>query len=256
MKTDFVPVSDLKVEAPFSSLFPIGGDTLEAIRSDMAARGFDDVFPLIVWEDRNIVVDGHTRFAAARALELEKVPVIYRSFENEDDAVLYCFHVQRNRRNLADEDILRCLEVLDRIAPPARKKPGNGQKDVSEGASAEPVTKKELDAQRARELGTSVAKAEKARKLLEHGNEEVKQSVASGEKSINQAYKEVQDQRRESGELKGKTSTGLGNTARYTKALGAFLRELERIKDTGWEDVTKQKVYEDLAAITKFVEST
>lgn len=254
MKIDLVPISALKVEAPFSSLFPIGSDTLEAIQADMEVRGFDETFPIIVWEEKNVVVDGHTRFAAARGMSLEKVPVLFKTFESEDDAILYCFHIQRNRRNLADEDILRCLEVLDNITPPTRRKKGGEDTDAPETAPATP-TKKELDTLRAKELGTSVAKAEKARKLLEHGSEEVKQSVTSGEKSINQAYQEVQDQRRESGELKGKTTTGLGNTARYTKALGSFLRELERIKENGWEDVTKQKVYEDLASITKFVES-
>ncbi|WP_232367202.1 ParB/RepB/Spo0J family partition protein [Desulfocicer vacuolatum] len=250
MKTELIAISELRVEAPFSSLFPIGKETLEAIATDMRAGGFDDSFPLIVWEGKNVVVDGHTRFAAARELNLEAVPVLYKNFENEDDAILYCFHIQRNRRNLADDDILRCLEVLDNINPPVRE-----NKKERDGTSLPPVTKKEKDILRAKELGTSVAKAQKARKLLEHGDDEIKQSVASGEKSINQAYQEVQEQRRESGELKGKSTTGLGNTAKYTKALGNFLRELARLKDNNWEDVPKQKVFEDLASITKFVES-
>ena len=248
MHTELISISELKVEAPFASLFPIGKDTLESIRTDMKTKGFDETFPVIVWEEKNIVVDGHTRFAAARDLALEKIPVVFKSFENEDDAILYCFHIQRNRRNLADEDILRCLEVLDNITPP-------GNKNRSPKESPPAPRKKELDLLRAKELGTSVAKAEKARKLLEHGSEELKQSVTSGEKSINQAYQEVQAQRRESGELKGKVTTGLGNSAKYTKALGGFLRELARLKDGGWNDVSREKVFEDLASITKFVES-
>ena len=249
MKTDLIAISDLKIETPFSSLFPIGKETLEAITTDMKASGFDESFPLIVWEGKNVVVDGHTRFAAARELNLEEVPVLFKNFENEDDAILYCFHIQRNRRNLADDDILRCLEVLDNIKPPAR------EKKKGEALTAEIPTKKEQDILRAKELGTSVAKAEKARKLLAHASDEIKESVTSGEKSINQAYQEVQKQRRESGELKGNSTTGLGNTAKYTKALGSFLRELARLKENGWEDVPRQKVFEDLASITKFVES-
>ncbi len=248
MHTELIAISELKVEPPFSSLFPIGNDTLDSIRTDMEARGFDETFPVIVWEEKNIVVDGHTRFAAARSLSFDRIPVIFKTFENEDDAILYCFHIQRNRRNLADEDILRCLEVLDNIAP------SSGKKSADQENPAAP-RKKEMDVLRAKELGTSVAKAEKARKLLEHGSEEIRKSVTSGEKSINQAYQEVQAQRRESGELKGKATTGLGNSAKYTKALGNFLRELARLKDNDWEDVTKQKVFEDLASITKFVES-
>ena len=205
-------VSDVKLEEPFSTLFPVGEDTLEAIKIDMEANGYDSAFPVIIWEEKGIIVDGHTRFAAASAIGLEEVPALFRSFVNEDDAILYAFHLQRNRRNLADEDILRCLQVLDTIDAPSRKK--------DDGSSG--MTKKESAELRAKELGTSKSKIEKARKVLEHGDEEIQEAINTGEKSINKAYNEVQEMRRESGELKGPKTTGISWGARSGMASSSW----------------------------------
>ncbi len=202
----------------------IGNETLESISQDMESNGFDEVFPIIAWEGKNIVVDGHTRFAAAKAVGLEEVPVQFKPFDNEDDAVLYSFHIQRNRRNMSDEDILNCLALLDTIH-------GSAPKDEEDDRPK--PSRKETNEMRAKELGISPNKVDKARKVMEHGNEEIRESISSGEKSINKAFQEVQEIRRESGEIKGPTTTGLGSAAKYTQTLGKFLKELTRIREDG-----------------------
>ncbi len=231
----------LKTREPFDALFPIKEDTLAAIRQDMEANGFDPVFPLVVWEEEGLVVDGHTRFTAARDLGLETVPVVRKSFESEDDAILYSFHIQRNRRNMADDDILKCLALLDDIH-------GDEQ---GEGAKK---SRKVLNQERAKELGISAGKVDKARKVLDHGDERIREEVKSGEKSINKAYNEIQEMRRESGEIKGRETTGLGNAVKYTQAVGRFLKELTRLKEQGWEDVSREKVLADIESIRELVE--
>ncbi len=247
MKTDFVNISELSVQDPFSSIFPIGNETLESISQDMETNGFDDVFPIIAWEGKNIVVDGHTRFAAAKAVGLEEVPVQFKPFENEDDAVLYSFHIQRNRRNMSDEDILNCLALLDTIHGSA---PEDGEDD-----SPKP-SRKETNEMRAKELGISPNKVDKARKVMEHGDEEIRESISSGEKSINKAFQEVQEIRRESGEIKGPTTTGLGSAAKYTQTLGKFLKELTRIREDGWQDVSQEKALTDIESIKELIETS
>lgn len=197
--SQIVETATLTTREPFDTLFPIAGETLSAIRQDMESNGFDPVFPIVVWEEEGIVVDGHTRFTAARKLGLEQVPVVMKSFENEDDALLYSFHIQRNRRNMSDEDILKCLALLDNI---------HGQDDSGEDDT--PKSRKAVNEERAKELGISPGKVDKARKVLEHGDPDMREQVQSGEKSINKAFNEIQDQRRESGEIKGKTTDGLG----------------------------------------------
>ncbi|WDP92230.1 MAG: ParB N-terminal domain-containing protein [Desulfobacter sp.] len=244
--TQIVETGTLTTRDPFDTLFPIAGETLAAIRQDMESNGFDPVFPIVVWEEEAIVVDGHTRFTAARDLGLEQVPVVMKSFDNEDDALLYSFHIQRNRRNMSDEDILKCLALLDNI---------HGQGEDGEGEEAPKKTRKAVNEERAKELGISPAKVDKARKVLEHGDQEIREKVKSGEKSINKAFNEIQDQRRESGEIKGTPTDGLGGAAKYTQLLGRFLKELTRIKYDGWEDVSKEKVLADMQSVIELIES-
>jgi len=244
METNFISISELSVQYPFSSIFPIGNETLESISQDMETNGFDEIFPIIAWEGKNIVVDGHTRFAAAKAVGLEQVPVRFKPFENEDDAVLYSFHIQRNRRNMSDEDILNCLALLDNI---------HGT-DAKEGEPKH--SRKETNEIRAKELGISPHKVDKARKVMEHGDEQIRESISSGEKSINKAFQEVQEIRRESGEIKGPVTSGLGNAARYTQTLGKFLKELTRIREDGWQDISQEKALADLESIKELIESS
>lgn len=239
-------LQDIRIEKPFSNFFPIDDDTIMAIRIDMEANGFDPAFPLIVWLEKNILVDGHTRLLAAKELGLENAPVLMKSFESEDDAILYAFHLQRNRRNLSDDHIIRCLEVLDKIKAPSSAKKNGGEKAPS---------KKESLEDRARELGTSKNKIEKARVILEHGNDDIKESVNAGKTSINKAYKEVQDQRRESGELKGVKTTALASDVRYNKAYHKLVEEIAFLKDDLWQQVSMEKVLNDLDHLKQMIQS-
>jgi ParB family chromosome partitioning protein len=244
MNISTMPITELKVEAPFSTLFPVGEDTLEGIRLDMESNGYDDAFPIIVWKEKGIVVDGHTRFTAALAVGLETVPVLIRNFEDEDDAILYAFHLQRNRRNLADEDILRCLQVLDSIDT---HREGGGEGDKR--------TRREKIKERASELGTSESKIDKARKVMEHADDAIREAVETGEKSINQAFNEMQEMRRESGELKGRSTSFLACGARYNKTLGKLIEEITRIRDEGWEQVSIEKALLDVETLKNLIES-
>ena len=240
LNTTLANPESLTTRPPFDKLFPIQQETLEAISQNMEVNGFDPVFPLVVWEEENVVVDGHTRFTAARGLGLDQVPVVYKTFDNEDDALLYGFHAQRNRRNMTDDDILKCLALLDSLH---KKKETGGQK----------TTRKEENQARAKELGISPQKVDKARKVMEHGAPDIQEQVQSGEKSINKAFNEIQAQRRESGEIKGRETDGLGNSARYVQTLGKFLKELTRIRENGWQDVSREKVQADVEAILDLV---
>ncbi|WP_321494866.1 ParB N-terminal domain-containing protein [uncultured Desulfobacter sp.] len=239
LKTTLVNPDTLTTRHPFDKLFPIQKETLAAISQNMETHGYDPVFPLVVWEEENVVVDGHTRFAAARNMNLDQVPVVYKSFEDEDDALLYTFHIQRNRRNMSDDDIIKCLSVLDTM----HKKDKTDQK----------TTRKVENEIRAKELGISAQKVDKARKVMEYGSPDIQEQVQSGEKSINKAFNEVQAQRRESGEIRGRQTDGLGLSANYTQTLGRFLKELTRIRENGWQEVSQEKAVADIEAILDLI---
>lgn len=239
LNATFVSPDTLTTRKPFEKLFPIEKEILAAISQDMEVNGFDPVFPLVVWKEENVLVDGHTRFTAAKNRDLDQVPVVYKSFEDEDDALLYSFHAQRNRRNMSDDDIVRCLALLDVMH---KKNEGD-----------ERTTRKAENEIRAKELGISPQKVDKARKVMEHGSPDIQEQVQAGEKSINKAFNEVQAQRRESGEIQGRQTDGLGLSAKYTQSLGKFLKELTRIRENGWQEVSQEKAVADIEAILDLI---
>jgi len=237
-------IHDIQVTEPFSTLFPVHHHTLDAITENMKSSGFDDAFPIIIWEDKNIIVDGHTRLSAASRIKIGEVPVLLKKFKSQDEAILYAFHLQRNRRNLADEDILRCLQVLDTLDP-----------ELEEELNGDILTQKEKTEIRAQELGTSKHKIDQARTLIKHGSPDIMDSVSKGEKSIGKAYQDVQNHRRESGELKGPQTTGLASSKTYKKALTAFTKQISHLKEDGWNEVSMDMVLKDLESLIHSVDN-
>jgi protein gp37 len=197
-------VSAIITRPPFNELFTISPAVLENIKLAMAEGGYDQSQPIVLWEGENVVIDGHTRLQAAREVGLDDIPVFYKRFADEGEALAYAIHNQRNRRNLTDAEILRCIEALDR-----RKGRGGDRKSEEfqekSKASSDAIDQQESPKKRkknnsedksaqktAATVGTSTRKVEKARTVLEHADEEVKEAVQAGEMSINKAYQVTQ----------------------------------------------------------------
>jgi protein gp37 len=122
--------------------------------------------------------------------------VHFKSFATEDEALAYAIHLQRNRRNLTDAEIIRCIEALDRRKQRGgdhksenykKSKPPNGGIDSGKSVSAKETAKV---------VGISLRKVERARTVLEHADEPVKEAVKAGEMSINRAYQLTQEKRK------------------------------------------------------------
>ena len=185
----------IKTGEPFESLFPVDAHTLDAIAKDMELHGYDDAHPIVLWDEKGIVIDGHTRLQAAIAAGIDDVLVIRNSFEDEDAAVEYAIHCQRDRRNLSDADMLRWIAEVDkRKTAQERAAMGTPAREGNTLPSSEgKVNRHErTSAQHTADIvGTSRAKVEKARTVLDKATDEVKQAVEKGEMSINQAYNET-----------------------------------------------------------------
>jgi protein gp37 len=146
-----------------------------------------------VWDEGQAVIDGHTRIKAAQEAGIADIPVHYKSFETEDEALAYAIHLQRNRRNLTDAEIIRCIEALDR-----RKERGGDHKSAKfqEKSKAPDGAIDKTSQETARVIGISPRKVERTRTILEHAEEPVKEAVKAGEMSINQAYQVTQEKRK------------------------------------------------------------
>lgn len=177
-------ISEIRTADPFESLFPVDGKVLDAICRDMEENGYDQTQPIIMWN--GVVIDGHTRRMAAESLGFEEIPVLERHFDDEDAAVEYAIHLQRDRRNLTDADICRFVMEIDR-----RKKQGERSDltstDAKSGRSSQHT---------AEVVGTSSSKVEKIRTVVEHAAPEVKADMLAGTKTVNAAYVETQKARK------------------------------------------------------------
>ena len=75
-------------------------------------NGFDKSRPIIVTE-AYIIVDGHSRFMAAKKAGLEKVPVIIKKFDSRDETIEYEYKMQLNSRRLTDGEYFAAFLNLD-----------------------------------------------------------------------------------------------------------------------------------------------
>ena len=225
-------VSEIKTREPFEGLFPIDNKTLAAVTDDMREQGYDAAQPIILWKEGGCILDGHTRLLAAQAAGIEDVPVAWKSFASEDEAVAYSIHCQRDRRNLTGADILRWVGELDKRQTAGRKPKELASLDANFGKSADRT---------AETIGTSTRKVEKARAILDYAPPEVKAQVLSGEKSINKAYTETQAKRKE--EKKStkasakprRTRGSLENWKQFREIGERVLQELDAMK-VAWPD--------------------
>lgn len=189
-----IEVKQIHLTEPFTDIFPVDNKTLQSIRENMELNGYDDAEPLIVWKRNNKLtcVDGHTRYMAAQSLNLVEIPVIEKTFHDDDEAIDYAIHRQRDRRNLTDAELFKFIEWKDK----RKDKEANLKQNITEapdGASVQ--TGKKSAEQTAETLGISARKVERARTVMDHGDEETKQAIEKGEMSINKAYQETQKKR-------------------------------------------------------------
>lgn len=197
--------SELMVEPPFSTLFPIKKPTLETIADSIRENGFDPSRPINVWKGRNVVVDGHTRRLAAIQCGVTDVPICFQDFADENEAVLYAIKCQVDRRNLDDEEMIRAVREMDR-----RRSKGGDWRGGKPIASREAIEKRSSE-ETAKKLGTSRAKVEAARTVIDHEEEfpDIAKDVMEGRKSIRMGAREVSDRKRKKGRERNKIPAAL-----------------------------------------------
>lgn len=180
-------ISELKIEEPFKSLFKMDDHVLYAIRENMGHNGYDESKPITIWRGRNIVIDGHTRLLAADDLEMETIPVKERNFKDEDSALRYALHHQRNRRSLDDAHILHLVEKLDKMY-----KMGGDRRSIF--ATAKLDLDEDRPSESSREvtaslIGTTAEKVSQCRHVLQNCDDKEIRVIRDRKKSLHNVYK-------------------------------------------------------------------
>jgi ParB family chromosome partitioning protein len=170
-------ITDIVIDPEVSKVFKINDKIFDEISQKMRASGYDKSQPVVIWKGENILLDGHTRLAAAKELELAEIPAVEMEFENREDALLYTFERQAVRRNLSSAEILAAAQMIH----------GRKEKD-GKGRAAE---------QLAGRLGVSPATIYQARKIMMEAPEEDLKAVQAGEKSIKSVYTKIARPRKE-----------------------------------------------------------
>src|SRR5690606_17695548 len=92
-------MKNFKIDPEFSALFPINRETVEAIKADGEIRE-----PLIVWN--GLLIDGHTRYQAAREAKL-KFAIQEVTLPDREAVIRWMYARQiATRRNLSPDQIM------------------------------------------------------------------------------------------------------------------------------------------------------
>ena len=164
-------IDDIKTASPFRDLFPVRKRVLDDIMWDMRKNGYDNSQPLVLWKDHgNVVIDGHTRLSAAKKANIYQIPIIFKAFSDEEDALKYAIACQKNRRNLSDSELAACVVELDK----RKDKNANLKQNRTE---AQDCASGKSASETANLLGVSTRKVEQIRSVMDNANDEIKRMV-------------------------------------------------------------------------------
>ncbi|WP_288958446.1 ParB N-terminal domain-containing protein [uncultured Treponema sp.] len=170
-----VPVAEIKTIPELSEIFSRQDKVVEDIKKSIQEDGFHKEEPIVIAKlsDGTVlgVADGNTRLMVAKEIGLDEVPVVYKTFNDLDDAIQYAKDRQFHRRNLSQAEIYAYANNLDAVED------RNG-----EGRATERL---------AEELGVSASTIEHARTVENRADEETKEKIKNNKMSINQAYQKV-----------------------------------------------------------------
>lgn len=211
-KIKMVCVESLKFDREFKAVFQQENDKVVEIANDIKANGFDKTRPIVITES-NIIVDGHSRFLAAKKAGLVKVPVIIKKFGSRDETIEYEYKMQLNSRRLSDGEYFEAFVKLDEF----RKSDPNAT-----GKSDETI---------ARQLNKSARQVSKMREIAKKATPDLLQKIKDNYISLNKAYEIIKSKETSKDKKEENTNTGKGiNSESFRLGVLFVLSELEKGK--------------------------
>ncbi|MDY5917035.1 MAG: ParB/RepB/Spo0J family partition protein [Treponema sp.] len=210
-KIKMVNVEQLKFDREFKAVFQQEIDKVTEIANDIRLNGFDKTRPIVVTE-AYIIVDGHSRFMAAKKAGLQQVPVIIKKFESRDATIEYEYKMQLNSRRLTDGEYFDAFIKLDEF----RRSDPNAT-----GKSDEAIAK---------QLNKSARQVSKMREIAKKASPELLSKIKSNSISLNKAYEFIKaSEKKTSGTSEKENQTGKGiNSDSFKLEVLFVLSELER----------------------------
>jgi len=163
-----VKIEDIVIDPEIAKLFNISDKIKDGIVEQMKQFGYNKEEPVTLWG--KILVDGRTRYTAAKEAGLKEIPAVERNFESHDDAILYTLERQALRRNLTSADIIKAARTL------------LNKKRAANGTERPTATLAKL-------LGIHEITLEKAKAIAREAPEEIISAVENGDMSLKEGYK-------------------------------------------------------------------
>jgi hypothetical protein len=176
---------ELKILDDFKYLIkPLPKDQRDALRDNISKYGMRE--PLVVWKEKNTLVDGHNRYEICQELGIEPL-ITYYSFADEDDVKMFIIENQIIRRNLQPyekiEVYLKVKDALQKLGAAAKKEHGKPKKHNTLLILAE-------------KTGYSHDTVHKALYIAANADEASKDALREGRATINQIYSKLRDKSR------------------------------------------------------------
>lgn len=176
---------ELTIDSDFQSLIPpLGREELLQLEQNIKQDGCRD--PLVVWND--VLIDGHNRYEICTRLKIQ-FELTRKDFDSREAVKVWMIDNQKGRRNLTDGWKFELAQT--RKALLAEKGRENKQ---GRGKVLSTIDKTNTQQELAKELGWSTGKVAMADKVWKDADDEVKQQIKTGEKSINEAYQDIKHQ--------------------------------------------------------------
>jgi N6-adenosine-specific RNA methylase IME4 len=176
---------DLKIKQEFKNLIPpLTKEEFTQLENNCLDEGIRE--PIIIWNE--FIIDGHNRYEIATRWGLE-YKTTEKHFDSEEDVKEWMILNQFGRRNLSNyQRSVLALELEDVFKAKAKENQIRKPESVLQISAEQKIdTRQEL----AKVANVSHDTIAKVKKIEEKAAPEVKEKLATGELSINQAYQDI-----------------------------------------------------------------
>lgn len=185
---------ELKIDPELRDLLPpLTSEEYKQLEKNIVENGFDRNFPIMEWQ--GFIVDGHNRYDICKKHNIE--PIIGTlAYETKEEVMEWMLDIQLGRRNLTPIQKIAITEKYRPIYEKQAKENSLSNLKQNTDVVKLPTRMKKDNMGRTSEKLASIANVSEKTyrmdaKILNSGNEKLKQEVLSGEKSINAGYKEL-----------------------------------------------------------------
>jgi len=177
----------MEIKEEFKNLIPaLSVEEYAQLEANILEEGIRE--PIITWN--GYIIDGHNRFSIAQRFDLE-YKTTSKHFTSEESVKEWMILNQFGRRNLSNyQRSVLALELEEVFSKKAKDNLIKGGKISQEGCQ---ISDKAIDTKKELSKVASVSHdtISKVKKIQEKAPQEVKAKLATGEVSINAAYKEI-----------------------------------------------------------------